>query len=813
MVDHGAGYHDWHSTIDSLITIEGDGVDSDSDGYADAKINPDVIRVDSLGSIYLIQSFDLTVLSTTSLIGTTLTVADANNSIEITFAAVDAPPRTIGLTGAGGLRTESQIRDEIINIINTEWLTPTTITEGPVIDNNVVNGTSFSLSALSGLVSVSSSASLQVTPHSNMLFSGSGFTRATPVIAPPPVIHGFSEIVSGTNTVTSSNGRPILTVSTDIVTDDIYLFEDLGDDGFGNDIFRTERISRSTFGFPVNYLPTSSTSMPSNRFPSISGDGRHVYFSSDAEGSGGLAFTNTNQSPDDTNTARDIYYFDRKTSSLPGAIISVDMLFPNDTLTYSFGPDSEIPIVVQVDYNGSDLAGIFLYQNGFFDIALNQSPHAFGSNRYTGVARTPQRGNHTYQAVAFNRNGQQIGASQSVLVSINDFQGSQSPNVSLTQPNFESITSTSELVFHATGTDGDGNFLGIQYYINGVPYGNEILRPNFTSPASASYLLNWTPGQPGVYSVFAIGRDNSGNYVGSQIYDITATTGSTGATILPVKPFEVIDLVDTVNSTWDFDDVGDGAINDIILHSALGFGYFSIPRVDIVGDGEGASFEAVVDWNSSSPTYGRVTDLVLKSGGTGYHSSTTQIRIIPVLQSVKLGEAAIVSTTYDLNQTGGVTATNYFTGQRYDGTLNVGAGYVTAPSFYPSTYATPNRLPLAPPQTGESSTSVLPLNTTLPAPRVYPRAVVSGGFNHAPLFVEFNVTETDGKVETVFLSINESTHLISQKISGNQRELVRADTHITQIHDHGVIIGVILLFSITQGFSIQKKFHIVYKIF
>ena len=75
MVDHGAGYHDWNSTIDSLITIEGDGVDSDSDGYADAKINPDVIRVDSLGSIYLIQSFDLTVLSTTSLIGTTLTVA------------------------------------------------------------------------------------------------------------------------------------------------------------------------------------------------------------------------------------------------------------------------------------------------------------------------------------------------------------------------------------------------------------------------------------------------------------------------------------------------------------------------------------------------------------------------------------------------------------------------------------------------------------------------------------------------------------------------------------------------------------------
>ena len=138
------------------------------------------------------------------------------------------------------------------------------------------------------MVSTSSAASLHVSQRSNMLFSGAGFTRATPVIAPPPVIHGFSEAASGTSTVTSPNGRPVLSVSADIFTDDIYLFEDLGVDGLGNDIFRTERISRSTFGFPVNYLPSQSTSMPSNRFASISGDGRHVYFSSDAVGSGGV---------------------------------------------------------------------------------------------------------------------------------------------------------------------------------------------------------------------------------------------------------------------------------------------------------------------------------------------------------------------------------------------------------------------------------------------------------------------------------------------------------------------------------------------
>ena len=85
------------------------------------------------------------------------------------------------------------------------------------------------------------------------------------------------------------------------------------------------------------------------------------------------------------------------------------------------------------------------------------------------------------------------------------------------RPGFVNVTSTSELVFHSTGSDSDGNFVGLQYYVNGLPYGDEIMRPNYTNQTTVGYMKNWSPGQPGVYSIFAIGRDNSGNYVGTNV--------------------------------------------------------------------------------------------------------------------------------------------------------------------------------------------------------------------------------------------------------------------------------------------------------
>ena len=65
---------------------------------------------------------------------------------------------------------------------------------GPQIDKNATGGNSFELSALSGKVISTNPSSIEVIAESNMLFSGSGFTRATPVIAAPPLIYGYSEV-------------------------------------------------------------------------------------------------------------------------------------------------------------------------------------------------------------------------------------------------------------------------------------------------------------------------------------------------------------------------------------------------------------------------------------------------------------------------------------------------------------------------------------------------------------------------------------------------------------------------------------------
>ena len=109
-----------------------------------------------------------------------------------------------------------------------------------------------------------------------MLFSGAGFTRATPYIA-PPTIHGFSEISSQTTVLHQAMmvvRKYALAPGRSYLTDDIYLYN--------ADTGANERVSTSTFGFPVNYINSIIASMPSNRFAAISGNGRNVYFSSDS---------------------------------------------------------------------------------------------------------------------------------------------------------------------------------------------------------------------------------------------------------------------------------------------------------------------------------------------------------------------------------------------------------------------------------------------------------------------------------------------------------------------------------------------------
>ena len=176
--------------------------------------------------------------------------------------------------------------------------------DGPQIDNNLTGGSTFTLKALSGRVTSNNPSALGVQQVSNMLIQGSAFSRATAQIIASPVIHGFSEVSSGMNTTIAGSGRPIFQFQNDTLTDDIYLYN--------HSSLQNERISVSKFGFPTNYLEEAS--MPSHRFPAITGDGRYILFSSDAGGLGGIVFGNSNQLPLPAidNRRRDIFIRDMK---------------------------------------------------------------------------------------------------------------------------------------------------------------------------------------------------------------------------------------------------------------------------------------------------------------------------------------------------------------------------------------------------------------------------------------------------------------------------------------------------------------------
>ena len=105
-------------------------------------------------------------------------------------------------------------------------------------------------------------------------------------------------------------GRTALLSAPDDDSDDIYLYD--------VNTRTNTRISTSSFGTPAGYLANNDgTSSPlSNRFPAISGNGRYVYFSSDAYGREGLSFLDSNQKSDDTTTDRDLFLRDLKSNEL-----------------------------------------------------------------------------------------------------------------------------------------------------------------------------------------------------------------------------------------------------------------------------------------------------------------------------------------------------------------------------------------------------------------------------------------------------------------------------------------------------------------
>ena len=724
MVTNGSGYQEVAGTsrgLNSLISIEGDGIDTDQDGYPDAKIDSSKIHIGENGGVFLEQVFDIEILSTTSLESTILSIGDATKMIAINFAS-NAPTAssTIGIAG----KDLASIRDDLITIINQQWNRAdiTDIITGPVISGDAGGGTSFTFSALSGKFTTNNPSSLQITPRSNMLFSGNGFTRATPVVAPPPVIHGFSEVLSNTSTSPLANMRQVQKVEVDMQTDDIYLFD--GDTG------QTQRVSVNPFGFPVNYIASEVTTSPSNRFPAISGNSRHVFFSSDASQEAGLAFGVSNQDPMDMDAARDIYHVDRKISVESSSDIKVNLLFPNESLSHSFAPNATIPTVVQVEYDGSDLAGVLLFVDGSPISTLREFQANFFSYRFTGTSTTPGQGTHVYQAVAIDNAGRQMGTSQAVQVTVTPFQGSLPPTIGLNTLIFDAATSTSTLPLSITGTDSDGFIESVQYYVDGIPYREEIFvdLTNLQGNESFPSLLEFN--STGVKSIFAVAKDNTGNIVSSQVRTVSVSSGT--------NPQE-ISIKNGPKSVSIEAEINKGQITGFKNASfplGKGYGFVSDPFIEIEGTGSGGDITFTIDKDPNSVDYGSIINGVIISGGSGYDSNT-MITLTPVVRTIGFGTPAEISLTF-ADDNGTRVPSSISIDRNADQTLKTGSGYVVSPRLVIPPYSGFQGRPRIPLLEGTSGIdpSVFPFQNLDP---LIEDAYLLGGFTQSSIYFDLDI--------------------------------------------------------------------------
>jgi len=770
MVENGYGFRvgdDENSTFGEIFSFEGDGADLNEDGFPDGRLNPDLVHIID-ERLYLEQRFEIEIINLEHLANTTLTISDKNTSLdplEIEFGASSFGANTIITTN----KSKFHIRDELIQLIDLHLGSTNSggIQSGIVIDQNQTGGSKFRYNALSGKFSSSNSLGISVTPISNMLIKGSGYTRATPVLNQVPVVYGYSEISSSKIKLEEGSGRVTALSSPDTQTDDIYLYNvESGEN---------DRISVSTFGTPIRYLNNLDSlsdvvpSLPSNRFPVISGNGRYVFFSSDSSGREGLAFDASNQYPLDNNPSRDLYYRDLKTFTLTEQTASVDLLFPNDNISHTFAPQSPIPVIAQVEYSGSiERVDMILNQRVIgqmeeFDVGKNLSTRRYFS-QIREVNNEDLRGEYSLQLVAYSAGDLSVAASSLIRFTVDSFNGSIPPTVSMTAPDFQSITSKSTIPLSADGNDPDGMILGIQYYLEGNPYGDEILRTEGIAEEEQKYPmlleLNTTESN-GVRSVFVIGRDNSGSYVASGIYNFTFTSGGNQKPQISLNNASSnLKLSEDLNNL-DVNVSSEGEIIGLqMLLDSIGSRIMDA-RVDVSGVGSGAVINPIIDTNISSPNFGQIIELSLVSGGFGWEENTTTLSIVPIIRAINKGVHAevehFIAPPEDVNQTNlsGVVKLR----QDVEGTPKVGSGYAISPrlQFTPNYKfeGVPEFLPLADPIGATSSVQVFDeyaLNMDIDFPVT--DAYLVGGFAQSPIYVSVEANSSGEKIKSVTLVIN-----------------------------------------------------------
>ena len=215
---------------------------------------------------------------------------------------------------------------------------------------------------------------------------------------------------------------------------------------------------------------------------------------------------------------------------------------------------------------------------------------------YQAIHRFLTPGKHKINAVLqyqLNAGGGGItiqAISNTVTINIVNETGSLAPTVQLVYPpDRATITSSSGVRLLATAADPDGNLIGVQFYVNGVAYGNEVLRTPSSSPDQFPFGIHWSPDSPGSYEITCVARDSSGNNITSFPVRISTTTG--------VNP-PIVELTQPFTPPEAYVRVLDGEIDSInLIQDKEGRGFFKSPDVIINGLHHIAEADVTIDSN------------------------------------------------------------------------------------------------------------------------------------------------------------------------------------------------------------------------
>jgi hypothetical protein len=267
----------------------------------------------------------------------------------------------------------------------------------------------------------------------------------------------------------------------------------------------TSLVSVNRFGYQSYYILSVQSTAAADIFPVISADGRWVAFPFDAEGSAGLIHTTTNLISQDSNSARDVLIFDRRTNSLPSAATPPVVSITNPGNGGTALVNTPITVTASATTTAGVVASVQFFVNG---TALGTSTVFPYSAQWTPTAV----GNYTLSALVTDSFGN-IGVSSNIAVTVN-----AAPSVGITFPtSTTAITSGSvQTVTASAGASNPGaTIVSVQFFVDGRSLG--------AADTTAPYSASWTPPAAGTFTLTAVATDSVGTQTNSPPVTVTVT--------------------------------------------------------------------------------------------------------------------------------------------------------------------------------------------------------------------------------------------------------------------------------------------------